>query len=481
MIPQWILNYVKDNDLSYKLNLAERLQYISENFHLTKAKDNEIDLTVKQTTSLEEIYREMPFVLKDFNELYYINEQNASVIECLDSLTQVDKTVPIEWKFIDTSSNPSVGDNKFTFYNIKLNSGFTCFKTNIIFNVKPNFVLLCYVTTTHNEIICHSFGIDSIDNGIVHLSMFNPLDKNITCDVSFECFLFYTNMCEFGPKPDSLKLITKVSKIGNLAWTELNSLKLEREKHFTVINNQYINSQNLIFLPRKRAMMNEHFMSMGMMATTKKSKCTIHVEYKTTSPFTITNVMAVISVKGQFKLKLVEKDFEITSFKSILNGYYSNLANYKELTKSMEKLYKMKKVNTQINALVGKFIMGLNETKSEFIKASLKYFTKMKHIQQLKAIIEAINIKDDDELKSMINDELQMVEFLKSYLDVVRDYFVFSDQLQYKLDELSSKRTCVEGDDKNSIDYSEDGNSDALKRPYEDENENPKTKHIKLT
>lgn len=434
----WLANYVKLNEIKpFKINFPEKHELICNSFYLTKVNENKIDLSNTQTTSFDEVHQKMPFVLKSNDEILDMIKTNKIVVEKFKLFNKSSTKVPIEWRAFEKNDNVKFDGSTLFYRDVLIEPGFSCVKTGLVFNVKKNMVLLFYPTVDENVLI-HSFGIDSVDNGIVHFSMYNTTDETIKGTIECKIYLFHVTDCEETVSSKTVNK-TKKSKIVNLDWSDIESVNMVNKNSATLINNRSYNSANLIVLPRKRAMMNEHFLSMGVSIKNKKCKEIVDFKFKTLSPFIISNAIAMICVKGQSAIEFVEKDFEIKSYKSILNGYYSKLPNYKEIVQTMEKQFKLKEKFTNLNDLFTKLSVGLNlsDEQKEFIKFSLRYLIKSKNPETLQNLIDKVKQLSNETISESKNDEKFCKLILKDFIDEDVDYFEKVEYLQNKLYSLS--------------------------------------------
>lgn len=435
----WINTYIKDHTVdSYKIDFTSKLKSICETFHLTQSTENKIDLNTENVTDFESVYKKLPFLLTNNCEILNMNKINKNVIEKFNMFNTSPKTVPILLKEFEHHYDFEIDNDTMLFKKLKFTSGFNCINTGIIFKLKENMVMLVYPTVESDFVYIHPIAIDMIDNGMVHLSIYNTSEDEITADVKCKMFLFHVTNCEETVGSKTV-VKTKKSKIVNLEWPEIKNLDIIQDGANTKINEFSYNTNNLVIVPRKRAMMNEHFASLGLNLKRKKDRESINFVFKTTSPYIVSNAMALFSVKGMSKIELIKSDFEVTSYKLLLNGYYSKLQNYKEIVKTLEKLSKLNERNENLKIMFEKLSVGYNLSveQKEFCKKCLPMLINSKNPDTLKKLFEIVGTFESETIKNATSDVKQCRNLLRGLVEDTNDYESKKEILMKKLYDLS--------------------------------------------
>lgn len=336
------------------------------------------------------------------------------VVLNLDNLPYFERAMLVKVQKYIKYSNTTL-ENDILTLKILLRPGINQINTGYCFEVGSGMILLVVPHKQLDDIHSQVVAIDHADSGFLHISVFNNSLDDKDVELVYKIFAFGSsvkNSIKFANEVSDAFLQPKRDKSMILNLVKLNPKKLTFNDSYEFGDYKFKSLKYLI-VPRKRAMIHFNFVAPGFV--NKRADLKIDPFIKSLYPVFSSDIVSVVEVNQKLNIKFIENDYLKHSYKSVMNGNYSQLPNYKEISTALYKISKFHKRLAEVKDLSKIYgdRMGLNEQQKanlaevfDVIRGGRFDVLKQDDLQKIILSLDAISFQTTEEKHKFIREKI---------------------------------------------------------------------------
>lgn len=307
------------------------------------------------------------------NEIEKINieefkQRTKQVFDNCNLIPTFKSSNPIKYANVLQYENIETDGKTIKIKNITLKRGINIINTGLIYNLRSNVVLIGHpINDLHEDVFGQIFNVDHSDTGFIHFGIVNLSENDLLLDEVVYELMGFSVLNKVGVFKDDEKsdaILSKKRAISNvLNLTELKTepqnnekVTIEFKKNSILFSNYKICTDNALFIPRKRTLINRIIASIG--CACKENIVIPQLNYigdEKDTAIQYKTALGLICIKSRFidlKFEIIDKITK-PNYKLCLNGNYVNDPKYSTITGALNKIEKSKIYLKSIKQVVG--------------------------------------------------------------------------------------------------------------------------------